>query len=168
MAGCQLQLARCRSRHWTGRKHNRAGKCRLYNAPVVSFRPEGAIKTGSSILTELQFPNATYPNATSPDPGIAKGFDGIQSPPYYPSPWGSGSGDWANAYERARAFVSQMNLLEKVNLTTGVGYVIQERSRFERTLTVTTDGKRRDASVKLGLFHVWGFHPCACKIHLSE
>ncbi|KAK5373757.1 hypothetical protein LTR20_003579 [Exophiala xenobiotica] len=44
------------------------------------------------------------------------------SPPSYPSPWGSGAGDWAAAYEKARAFVSQLTLLEKVNLTTGVGW----------------------------------------------
>ena len=43
------------------------------------------------------------------------------SPPSYPSPWGSGAGDWASAYQKARAFVSQLTLLEKVNLTTGVG-----------------------------------------------
>ncbi len=43
------------------------------------------------------------------------------SPPKYPSPWASGSGEWADAYARARAFVSQLTLLEKVNLTTGVG-----------------------------------------------
>jgi beta-glucosidase len=28
---------------------------------------------------------------------------------------------WQDAYARAREFVSQMTLLEKVNLTTGVG-----------------------------------------------
>jgi hypothetical protein len=44
-----------------------------------------------------------------------------QSPPAYPSPWGSGAGDWAAAYEKARAFVSQLTLMEKVNLTTGTG-----------------------------------------------
>lgn len=43
------------------------------------------------------------------------------SPPSYPSPWGAGTGDWAAAYEKAHAFVSQLTLLEKVNLTTGVG-----------------------------------------------
>ena len=43
------------------------------------------------------------------------------SPPSYPSPWGSGAGDWGAAYEKAHAFVSQLTLLEKVNLTTGVG-----------------------------------------------
>lgn len=43
------------------------------------------------------------------------------SPPSYPSPWGSGAGDWGAAYEKARAFVSQLTLLEKVNLTTGTG-----------------------------------------------
>lgn len=45
----------------------------------------------------------------------------FSSPPSYPSPWGSGAGNWSSAYERARAFVSQLTLLEKVNLTTGVG-----------------------------------------------
>lgn len=45
------------------------------------------------------------------------------SPPYYPSPWGSGAGEWADAYTKARAFVKQLTLLEKVNLTTGIGYV---------------------------------------------
>ncbi|QIW95478.1 hypothetical protein AMS68_000996 [Peltaster fructicola] len=44
------------------------------------------------------------------------------SPPKYPSPWGEGLGDWAGAYAQARAFVSQLSLLEKVNLTTGVGW----------------------------------------------
>lgn len=44
------------------------------------------------------------------------------SPPFYPSPWMDGSGDWAQAYSRAKAFVAQLTLLEKVNLTTGVGW----------------------------------------------
>lgn len=33
-----------------------------------------------------------------------------------------GTGDWASAYARAKEFVSQLTLLEKVNLTTGVGW----------------------------------------------
>lgn len=32
-----------------------------------------------------------------------------------------GSGDWAAAYAKAKEFVGQLTLLEKVNLTTGVG-----------------------------------------------
>ena len=67
------------------------------------------------------FPAATYPGAESPDPAAAASAD--FSPPYYPSPWGTGSGDWADAYKKAEAFVSQLTLLEKVNLTTGTGYV---------------------------------------------
>ncbi|KAI1410715.1 glycoside hydrolase family 3 protein [Hypoxylon sp. FL1857] len=43
-----------------------------------------------------------------------------QSPPVYPSPNGTGSGDWADAYSKARALVSQMTLEEKVNLTGGI------------------------------------------------
>jgi len=34
----------------------------------------------------------------------------------------TGEGEWADAYAKARDFVSQMTLLEKVNLTTGVGW----------------------------------------------
>ncbi|KAK5087326.1 hypothetical protein LTR16_008059 [Cryomyces antarcticus] len=33
-----------------------------------------------------------------------------------------GSGGWAAAYQKAQAFVSQLTLIEKVNLTTGVGW----------------------------------------------
>ena len=67
------------------------------------------------------FPNATYPNATSPNP--AASVNAQFSPPYYPAPWatGAGSGAWADAYAQAQAFVSQLTITEKVNLTTGVG-----------------------------------------------
>ena len=68
------------------------------------------------------FPAATYPGATSPDPAAQQNAE--FSPPYYPSPWGSGAGEWASAYAKAQAFVSQLTLTEKVNLTTGVGYVL--------------------------------------------
>ncbi len=47
-----------------------------------------------------------------------------ESPPFYPSPWMNPNADgWAAAYAQAEQFVSQMTLMEKVNLTTGVGYV---------------------------------------------
>ncbi|KAJ5128042.1 hypothetical protein N7448_008821 [Penicillium atrosanguineum] len=42
------------------------------------------------------------------------------SEPVYPSPNGTGSGDWAAAYNKATALVSQMTLEEKNNLTYGV------------------------------------------------
>ncbi|KAK2767511.1 hypothetical protein FQN54_003668 [Arachnomyces sp. PD_36] len=45
------------------------------------------------------------------------------SPPHYPSPWARGSGDWASAYSKAHDFVSQLTLPEKVNLTTGTGWM---------------------------------------------
>ncbi|KZF23538.1 glycoside hydrolase family 3 protein [Xylona heveae TC161] len=65
-----------------------------------------------------QGPNQpTYSNTSS------SGDNLVTSPPFYPSPWGSGSGDWAEAYAKARDFVSQLTLLEKVNITTGVGWL---------------------------------------------
>jgi hypothetical protein len=40
---------------------------------------------------------------------------------YYPSPWMDPNSEWADAYAKAADFVSQLTLLEKVNLTTGLG-----------------------------------------------
>ncbi|KAL2135934.1 hypothetical protein VTI74DRAFT_6162 [Chaetomium olivicolor] len=49
------------------------------------------------------------------------------SPPFYPSPWMDPDADgWKEAYAKARDFVSQMTLLEKVNLTTGVGWAAEQ------------------------------------------
>lgn len=66
------------------------------------------------------FPDTVYPGAESPDPNVEAGAQfGQRSPPHYPSPWIEGLGNWRPAYEKARALVSQMTLLEKVNVTTG-------------------------------------------------
>jgi beta-glucosidase len=44
------------------------------------------------------------------------------SEPFYPSPWMNPDAEgWKEAYAKAREFVSQLTLMEKVNLTTGVG-----------------------------------------------
>ena len=76
----------------------------------------------SQLIAPLKYPNTTYPDAISPNPIVAAGtLENQTSPPYYPSPWGSGAGDWAQAYQKAQAFVNQLTLVEKVNLTTGVG-----------------------------------------------
>ncbi|KAJ3469417.1 hypothetical protein MRS44_003482 [Fusarium solani] len=46
------------------------------------------------------------------------------SPPHYPSPWmDPAAPGWEEAYIKAKDFVSQLTLLEKVNLTTGVGWM---------------------------------------------
>jgi len=75
-----------------------------------------------SVLTSVQiYPNGTYPGAI--DPAAEPGAQFLQtSPPFYPSPWMNGQGEWADAYAQAKDFVSQLTLLEKVNLTTGVGW----------------------------------------------
>jgi beta-glucosidase len=67
------------------------------------------------------FPDSTYPEAV--DPYAVPGAQSYQtSPPHYPSPWGEGLDDWADAYAKARTFVAGLTLTEKVNLTTGVGW----------------------------------------------
>lgn len=71
----------------------------------------------------MQFPDITYPEAVSKNPAVVAGSQSHQSsPPKYPSPWGEGLGDWEEAYVKAREFVSQLTLEEKVNLTTGTGW----------------------------------------------
>ena len=60
---------------------------------------------------------------------------GQTSPPKYPAPWidsnfnwqdpspvPTNGRTWADAYDKAVEFVSKLTLLEKVNLTTGVGW----------------------------------------------
>ena len=49
--------------------------------------------------------------------------DNDVSPPSYPSPWMRGGQGWEDAYAKAKTFVSGLTLLEKVNLTTGVGWM---------------------------------------------
>ncbi|KAF2196363.1 hypothetical protein GQ43DRAFT_445184 [Delitschia confertaspora ATCC 74209] len=85
------------------------------------------IQASATLLAAASLPHvealvsAPYPNATnSSTPGAS---NNAYSPPFYPSPWmDPKDGAWADAYEKAQAFVSQLTLLEKVNLTTGVGW----------------------------------------------
>lgn len=46
---------------------------------------------------------------------------GYVAAPYYPTPLGGWVPEWADAYSRAHAIISNMTLAEKVNLTTGTG-----------------------------------------------
>lgn len=65
-----------------------------------------------------QFLLNSQANGSGPHDGLA------HSPPVYPSPWmDPAAPGWADAYAKAKAFVSQLTLAEKVNITTGVGYV---------------------------------------------
>lgn len=48
--------------------------------------------------------------------------DGL-SPPWYPAPLGGTVKSWEDSYVKSRKLVSKMSLLEKVNVTTGIGYV---------------------------------------------
>ena len=73
--------------------------------------------TISGLLALAQFRNA---NGCQIEPRQELAY----SPPFYPSPWMNPKAlGWEEAYQKAKAFVSQLTLLEKVNLTTGVGYV---------------------------------------------
>ena len=47
-----------------------------------------------------------------------------QSPPWYPTPRGGTSKKWEKSYNKASKMVAQMNLVEKVNLTTGTGWMM--------------------------------------------
>ena len=69
-----------------------------------------------------QFPHRYQNLEARLRPRGAAGTPEASSPPFYPSPWMNPSADgWETAYAQAKEFVSQMTLMEKVNLTTGVG-----------------------------------------------
>jgi beta-glucosidase len=48
-----------------------------------------------------------------------------QSPPWYPAPKGGSDAAWAESYKKAKELVKQMTLVEKVNVTTGVGWSME-------------------------------------------
>jgi beta-glucosidase-like glycosyl hydrolase len=48
--------------------------------------------------------------------------DDGESEPWYPSPRGGTLDAWKDSYKKAAALVGQMTLVEKVNITTGVGF----------------------------------------------
>ncbi|KAF5007104.1 hypothetical protein FDECE_6535 [Fusarium decemcellulare] len=63
-------------------------------------------------------------DAQTPLQLVARNDSLAHSPPHYPSPWMDPQATgWEDAYARAKEFVSQLTLLEKVNLTTGVGWM---------------------------------------------
>lgn len=47
-----------------------------------------------------------------------------QSPPWYPTPKGGSATGWAESYKKAAAMVGKMTLPEKVNVTTGTGWMM--------------------------------------------
>lgn len=75
-------------------------------------------------------PSSTYSGGINTV--TAGGAQSLQSsPPFYPSPWMTpGTLGWEDAYVKAKDFVSQLTLMEKVNITTGVGYVHNSFSKF--------------------------------------
>lgn len=46
------------------------------------------------------------------------------SPPWYPTPKGGSTSGWAESYKKAAAMVQKMTLAEKVNVTTGTGWMM--------------------------------------------
>lgn len=57
-----------------------------------------------------------------------------QSPPYYPTPYGGWISSWNASYARAAAVVANMTLAEKVNLTSGTGYISKADFLLEKFL----------------------------------
>jgi hypothetical protein len=69
-------------------------------ATLLHIRLSSALSSSSSTSNASVITSETY-------------FYG-QSPPVYPSPNGTGVGDWKAAYAKADAFVSQLSFSEKV------------------------------------------------------
>lgn len=87
------------------------------------------------------------------------------SPPVYPSPWMNPQAvGWEEAYEKAKDFVSQLTLMEKVNLTTGVGSVNYIRRILKRAMSDQfTVGKENNALVRSAPFLDSASAVYACK-----
>jgi beta-glucosidase len=43
---------------------------------------------------------------------------------YFPTPKGGTLKNWADSYEKAAKLVEQMTLIEKINITTGTGWMM--------------------------------------------
>lgn len=87
------------------------------------------------------------------------------SHPVYPSPWMDPTAPgWEEAYAKAKDFVSQLTLLEKVNVTTGVGLVLLFAGNGAR-LTVVV-GWVSAALETLVAFLAWDFVVFACRMAL--
>lgn len=84
-----------------------------------TFEPFGQL-TASMKLSWLEAAALTAASVASAQDDLAF------SPPYYPSPWANGQGEWAESYNRAVEIVSQMTLAEKVNITTGTGWQLDK------------------------------------------
>lgn len=73
----------------------------VHKAPPISLSSEGTVTKRDSVPA------------------------GYVAAPYYPSPRGGWVNSWASAYAKAQIVVAQMTLAEKVNLTTGVGELME-------------------------------------------
>ncbi|KAI5195565.1 glycoside hydrolase family 3 protein [Aureobasidium subglaciale] len=136
-----------------------------------------AVAVGQSLAqvnnSAAPFPNVTYFDAISPNPNTVLGAQTNQtSPPRYPSPWGTGVGEWAEAYDKAIAIVEQLTLEEKVNLTTGSLTPLMVRARQQLTagtrIWLATRAMRWSDGRSSSSRDPWPLSPglsCWCKIH---
>ncbi|WEW58704.1 beta-glucosidase [Emydomyces testavorans] len=75
-------------------------------------------------FTHHAHPSVAAPSGADDGDSSAKIASDFPSPPYYPTPKGGWVPEWEEAYNKAQAVVSKMTLAEKVNLTTGAGYLM--------------------------------------------
>ncbi|KAI9854533.1 MAG: hypothetical protein M1824_000298 [Vezdaea acicularis] len=68
------------------------------------------------VLVILLGGGGTFLYKTAPKDGL--------SPPFYPSPRGGTIPSWEESYRKAEEMVKKMSLVEKVNVTTGVGWMM--------------------------------------------
>jgi hypothetical protein len=132
---------------------------------IAAFAAHLAGKDNELTFKQI-YPNGTYPGAI--DPAAEPGAQFLQtSDPFYPSPWMNGQGEWADAYAKARDFVSQLTLLEKVNLTTGVGWEGEQYVGQVNAPTLSEDHVFLTPD-RSALYHVWVLGHSACKTALWE
>lgn len=125
------------------------------------------MKLSGSILTYSLLGLGTSANVLSSqvDIQLETRDDLAYSHPVYPSPWMDPTAPgWEEAYAKAKDFVSQLTLLEKVNVTTGVGSVLLFSSIGARL--TAADGWVSAVLVTLVVFLVLDSVVFACRMAL--
>ena len=104
-----------RRRRARKRDHLRAGLSTLYNSySRLRWRVWGGIAAGLILLIVLFLGWETLKPENEDNP--------YAPVDWYPTPKGGASEKWAGSYRKARGMVTNMTLLEKVNVTTGTGW----------------------------------------------
>ncbi|KAH8663495.1 glycoside hydrolase superfamily [Tricladium varicosporioides] len=93
-------------------------------AIIASVTPAFALWSQPDFAADYYRINQLYNNGSTPLEKRDSVPAGYVASPYYPTPNGGWVSSWADAYAKAQKVVANMTLAEKVNLTTGTGFLM--------------------------------------------